>query len=44
MRVFTTFFALLAFLGLTACGEKSSYEKQAEKDAAARRIVNTGVK
>lgn len=41
MRIATTVFVLLAFMALTACGEKADYEKQAEKDAAARRIINT---
>jgi predicted small lipoprotein YifL len=44
MRLITTVVALLAFFTLAACGEKADYEKQAEKDAAARRIVNTGEK
>lgn len=41
MRIVTTILAMLAFLSLAACDEKTSYEKQAEKDAAARRAINT---
>ncbi|HEY4318590.1 MAG TPA: hypothetical protein VGN04_13400 [Herbaspirillum sp.] len=41
MRSITTVFVLLGFLSLTACGEKADYERKAEQDAAARRIVNT---
>jgi hypothetical protein len=43
LRSFTVVLLLLAIFSLAAC-EKADYEKQAEKDAAARRIVNTGEK
>jgi uncharacterized lipoprotein len=44
MRFITTILAMLAFLSLAACDGKADYEKKAEKDADARRAINTGVK
>jgi uncharacterized lipoprotein len=44
MRTITAVLSLLFIFVLSACDEKTSFERQAEKDASARRAVNTGEK
>jgi uncharacterized lipoprotein len=44
MRTIAAVLSLLFIFILSACDEKTSFERQAEKDANARRAVNTGEK
>jgi hypothetical protein len=44
MRTVTAVLSLLFIFVLSACDAKTSFERQSEKDAKARRAVNTGEK
>jgi type III secretory pathway lipoprotein EscJ len=44
MRTVAAVLSLLFIFTLCACDEKTSFEHQAEKDANARRAINTGEK